>query len=111
MALCTLSKDAGKELVWWQDNIWTSVKHVEVPDIDVQLGSDACNIGWGRVCNGVSTGGHWSSEEANYYHINGKELYAAFLSMKTFCSDLRNIHIHCRIDNTTAVACINNQGN
>ena len=38
------------------------------------------------------------------------EILACFLTLKTFCSDLRDCHIKAMIDNTTAISYINNMG-
>ena len=60
---------------------------------------------------GISAGGHWSAEEAKE-HINVLELRAATLALKTFLPPQlpgpKDVHL--RIDNTTAVAYINNRG-
>ena len=40
-------------------------------------------------------------------HINVKELTASFFMLKTYCSDMNSTHIRLKMDNTTAVACVN----
>ena len=54
-------------------------------------------------------GGKWTPSEAEY-HINILELLAAFFALKCFCSHMNNCHIQIQIDNTTALAYINNMG-
>ena len=54
-------------------------------------------------------GGGWTPSEAEY-HINILELLAAFFALKCFCSHMNNCHIQIQIDNTTALAYINNMG-
>jgi hypothetical protein len=43
-------------------------------------------------------------------HINWLELYAAWLTMKSFCSHIQYAIIELEIDNTTAIACLNKKG-
>ena len=56
-----------------------------------------------------STGGPWSPLEKEW-HINCLELLAATLALKTFVKHKTGISVLMKIDNTTAVAYINNQG-
>lgn len=65
--------------------------------------------GWGAVSRGVPTGGPWSPEE-KCYHINCMEILAAFLAIKTFMKNMTDTTVLIMIDNTTAVAYINNLG-
>ena len=58
---------------------------------------------------GEGGGGRWTPSEAEY-HINILELLAAFFALKCFCSHMNNCHIQIQIDNTTALAYINNMG-
>ena len=77
------------------------------PEMAVE--SDASNQGWGASCQGTSTGGPWSAQERTW-HINCLELLAATLALKTFAKDKRGVSVLLKIDNTTAVAYINNHG-
>ncbi len=61
------------------------------------------------VCSDGSTGGHWSALERDW-HINALELMAAFLVVQSFCKPLTYCHVQIQIDNTVAVAYINNMG-
>lgn len=57
----------------------------------------------------ASVGGPWSQFERNY-HINQLELLAAYFGLKCFTKLEKNCEIVLRIDNTTAIACINKMG-
>ena len=46
---------------------------------DLTIFSDASDKGWGVSCQGITTGGSWSSVEKSW-HINVLELEAARLS-------------------------------
>ena len=59
--------------------------------------------------HGKTTGGPWVGQEKDW-HINVKELMAAFFTLKSFCENQRNTHIRLNLDNSTSVAYINNQG-
>ena len=71
--------------------------------------SDASLTGWGGVFNSITTGGQWTEDESQN-HINYLEILACFLSLKAFCSQIKNCHVKTMIDNTTAVSYINSMG-
>ena len=48
--------------------------------------------------------------EKSALHINGKELLATFLAVKTFAKSKRVRHIRLKVDNMTAVYYINHMG-
>ena len=70
---------------------------------------DASLLGWGASCNGARTGGPWSQQE-KLWHINCLEMQAAFLAVQTFLGDKSGVSVLLQLDNTTAVANINNLG-
>jgi len=63
----------------------------------------------GTVAEGVRIHGFWTEEE-KWKHINELELLAAFLALQTFASDLSDMTILLKIDNTTGIAYINRYG-
>ena len=77
--------------------------------VQVTIQSDASLAGWGAVCNGVKTGGSWTSQEQEM-HINCLELLATELAMKWFLKSHRGVTVLLQLDNSTAVAYINNLG-
>ena len=102
----SLPLEAKRELQWWIDNVETATNPIsrDPPQIFVQ--SDASLIGWGAVCDNVTTGGRWTAEESQL-HINVLELQAAFFALQSLCSKESNTHIQLQLDNTTAVSYIN----
>ena len=106
----TLSSNSREELMWWDSQMikWNG-KTVISAEPDLTIESDASNQGWGASCQGTSTGGPWSIQEMGQ-HINCLELLAATLALKTFVKDKKGVSVLLRIDNTTAVAYINNHG-
>ena len=73
------------------------------------ISNDASKIGWGGVFSDMTCGDHWTPLEVEE-HINYLELMAAFFSLQAFVTNLNNKHVRLKIDNTTAVAAINNMG-
>ena len=65
--------------------------------------------GWGCVCQEDRSGGLWLPNEA-IFHINYLELKAAFFALQCFETKISNKHARLLLDNSTAVACINNMG-
>jgi hypothetical protein len=57
----------------------------------------------------VSTGGMWTPEERTA-HINHLELKAVLLALQTFASARQNLHILLLVDNSSAIAYLNQKG-
>ena len=98
-----------EDLNWWIENTHTASRKVQKPLPTHHVYSDSSNFAWGGVFKGQSTGGPWIGSEIEW-HINEKELQAAFFTLKAFCSLFRNVHIRLHMDNTTAIAYVNGQG-
>lgn len=105
-----LSREAQEELSWWQSHLtqWNG-KTVMQRQAQIVIQSDASLAGWGAACNGVTTGGSWTPQEQSM-HINCLELLAAELAVKTFLKAQRGVAVLLQLDNSTAVAYINNLG-
>ena len=107
---CTvLTVSARDELSWWIENVKTAYSLIAVPQPDITVASDASLSGWGCACEGNRSGGLWLPTEA-VFHINYLELKAAYFALKCFESKLSHKHVRLLLDNSTAVACINNMG-
>ena len=107
--LMFLSPESKKEISWWLENIDDSFKPIRIPGPQHVLTTDSSKLGWGADFKNQQTGGRWSILETEK-HINILELQAVLFGLKAFCKDLSNTHIRIRVDNTTAVAYINNLG-
>ena len=104
-----LNYQALADLKWWvSESEHLNGCPVQQPPIGATIWSDASKKGWGAAYQGISTGGHWSVEEAKA-HINVLELRAATLALKALLKHQLPVpkHVHLRLDNTTAVAYIN----
>jgi len=71
--------------------------------------SDASKEGWRTARNGCRSGYRWTNEEAAQ-RIDMLELQAARFALKSLCRAVRSCHIRWKLDNTTAVAYVNNMG-
>ena len=105
----SVSEKGISELRWWLHNIENSYNVIFHSPVDITLYSDASLKGWGAVMGNVSTGGRWSPDESEY-HINCLELKAALFALKCFRDSISGKHVKIMIDNTTAVAVIQNMG-
>ena len=107
----TFSIEAATDMQWWRDNIdrVSNVIDESHGEPDIIIFSDASNLGWGCNSELGRSNGHWSEKEQSF-HINVKEMTAALFALKALTTDLRNKHIRLMLDNTTAVACVNNMG-
>jgi hypothetical protein len=102
--LVGLSHAIKADLRWWIDHLHDcNGRAIITPSPDFVIESDACDTGWGGACDTDRTGGPWSETEFKY-HINAKELLAAFLSLQAFAKHKTRIAIHIKVDNMTALA-------
>ena len=108
--IITLDHDSLEELHWWVSNI-NSVNGspIRSPAPTLFITTDASMTGWRAVCESQRTNGRWSDSE-RAQHINVLELKAAFLALKSFLKNQSHKVVCLRMDNTTAVAHVNNKG-
>lgn len=109
----TLSDKARAELKWWVSHVHSVSNCIYRPRAKIEIRSDASGQGWGATDLVRSAGGRWNAEEllrASSNEINYLEMLAASLGLKSLCSGLRDTNILLRLDNTTAVAYLNNMG-
>ncbi len=71
--------------------------------------TDVSNTGWGALCEGKPTFGHWSETESGF-HINCLEMLAVCRACQFFLPDLIGRHVLIRSDNMSVVSYINHQG-
>lgn len=104
---------ARRELNWWLKNIHSAVRRIDKGKQTKCITSDASGVGWGATDDKREIGGRWNPCEqvrARNNEINYLEMLAAFLALQAFCSKDLNTHVLLRLDNTTAVAYVNNMG-
>ena len=97
-------------LDWWQNptNVMRGAD-LHPKDHSIQLFTDASNEGWGTHLDQSSTKGLWSDREKRL-HINGLELKAVSLALRSFKNQCQNQTVLVATDNSTVVAYINQQG-
>ncbi|GFO16839.1 tyrosine recombinase-like protein [Plakobranchus ocellatus] len=88
-----LSELAKTEIHWWLHNIKESKAPicVEGPTLII-IKPDTSLKGWGAVCDSMTAGGPWLTNEQFEYHINELELLAAYYALKSFIKNKRDIH-------------------
>ena len=105
-----LSDMARSDLHWWIANIIDISNSAVHGNCQVTVYSDASLTGWGGVFNSITTEGQWTVDESQH-HINYHEILAYFLTLKAFCTQIKNCHhVKTMIDDTTAVSYINSIG-
>ena len=99
-----LSKEALGELEWWVNNLlFYNGRQVIQRRSQVLVQTYASKKGWGASCQGIRTGGPWSSQEESL-HINHQELIAINYGIKAIHRVKGSLAYHIQVDNTTALA-------
>ena len=108
-ALIALSPSARIELAWWlKHTLNANGSPVHLPPPDMTITTDASKKGWGAAHQSFQTNGRWSQKESLQH--NYLELKASFLALKTFLKGKSHVTVSLQLDNTTAIAYINNKG-
>ena len=104
-----VSPQARQDLEWWSVNFpkW-NWKQLRPPPHSLEKETDASQVGWRACCEGILTGGCWSTAESTL-HINAQELLAALYGVIAFTQDHSNLRILLLTDNMTTVPHINRQ--
>ena len=105
----TLSSEAKSDIQWWIDSISEAYNPVHHGDPDIIMTTDASLLGWGACLDGMTTGGRWNPDEATH-DINYLEMLAVLFALQSFSDKVSAKHIKLIVDNTTAVATINQMG-
>lgn len=108
-AVMKLPEKLLPEFNWWEKNILSSKKDIKDKPYAFEIFSDASLTGWGAICEGTKTNGFWNEEERSF-HINYLEILAAYNALRSLAKTRNNIRILLRIDNVTAISCINKMG-
>lgn len=104
-----INEEVKNDLLWWKSKLLKPSNYIKQYNFIAEIYSDASGTGWGAFCNGEVANGYWSEKE-KMYHINFLELLAAFFALQCFAKSMTNCEILLRIDNTTAISCINRMG-
>ena len=94
----------------WTDTSWlTEGVPIHPPVGEIELYTDASNVGWGAHVDSLIASGRWSAEEATS-HINLLEMEAVWRALQQFLPALQNKTVRLFTDNTTVAFYINKQG-
>ena len=107
--LMTLFSEAKPDIQWWIDSISKAYNHVNHGDPDIIMTTDASLSEWGACLDGMTTGGRWNPDEATH-DINYLEMLAVLFALQSFSNKVSAKHIKLMVDNTIAVATINQMG-
>ena len=110
--MITLSSECRTELQWWAETVdkWNGRSILKPsPDIALTITTDSSMTGWGAESSGVTTQGLWTTQERQM-HINVLEMKAVNFAVQAYTKEMRQIHVHLRVDNTTTIAYINKMG-
>lgn len=108
-AYMNISKAAISDIQWWLSDEKLIPACFAYSPVDIEIFSDASNLGWGAHALGVKAGGQWDPVE-KCYHINWLELKACWLACQSFLKSVKNIHANVWLDNTCAISYIRNKG-
>ena len=103
-----VSKEGLLEIDWWLENN-SSRTPINRGKPEVMITTDASKTGFGGVFLDKTINGLWSFDE-QMLHINILEIKSVLFSLKIFAKDMFNKHVRIRVDNMTALHCINNMG-
>ena len=109
-ALVSWTPEIRSDLEWWLDHerlvLGVALDQVS-PQLD--LWSDASDVGWGAHLAEEVVSGHWASEELDF-SINARELLAIERALHCFAPQIWNSSVVIFADNSTAIAYLRNQG-
>jgi len=107
--MVALTPESITEIEWWINEGVYIGKPISREHPQYVIRSDASKSGWAAVMGEKVTHGTWTHDEAQQ-HINVLEMKGAMFGIKALCNDLKACHVQVQIDNTTAVAYVNNMG-
>lgn len=105
----SLSSNLIEDLDWWEKTLPNATKKISSNTFAKEIFSDSSLTGWGAYSDEQTAHGSWNVDEKRQ-HINYLELTAAFFALKCFVSHYTDCEVLLRLDNTTAVAYVNNMG-
>ena len=92
-SLTRLDKESKNDLCWWARQAdFTIGRPIILSKPSISIYSDSSLTGWGAVCNGVRTGGPWTSAEEKA-HINELEILAALKALECFTASSKDLMV------------------
>ena len=109
-ALVAWNPEISADLEWWlnRDRLVLGIALDQVsPQLD--LWSDASDVGWGEHLGEEVVFGRWAPEELDF-SVNARELLAIERALHCFASQIRDSSVAIFADNSTAIVYLRNQG-
>ncbi|MPC72188.1 hypothetical protein E2C01_066485 [Portunus trituberculatus] len=104
-----ITDEIRKDLTWWITELETQDRKIFRKAPEIEMFTDASNLGWAGCLSGHVTNGRWGPEEIDL-HINARELLAILFTLKAFTHLLSSLYIKVMCDNTTAINYVNEMG-
>ena len=82
-AKCLIYGQAISDLKWWIATLPVAAAPIMCPLLEMTLATDASDQGWGAEFQGRIAQGRFDPEQLNY-HINTKEVIAAYYGILSF---------------------------
>ena len=107
LTVVTLDTPSIQDLDWWiQEMKFNCTRKICTSQPNILISTDSSDFAWGAIQNQVKIQGLWRDSQLGW-HINIKELMAAFLALQLLLPNCRNVHVQLSLDNTTAFAYLN----
>ena len=108
-ANCQIFGECITDLQWWIRTLPTTAAPISCNMPNKVISSDASDEGWGSYYKGMVAQGKFDPEQRDW-HINTKEVVAAYYGIKSFMPYLPKDHLLLRCDNTTAISDLRDMG-
>ena len=108
-AKCVIYGQAISDLKWWISTLPNTAAPIMRNKPEMALSSDASDQGWGAEFQGRIEQGRFDPIQSKY-HINTKEVIAAYYGILSFQLYFTKNHLLLRCDNTTAISNIKEMG-
>ena len=96
-----LSAKAKAEIPWWINNIDNSYHHINIPNRDIAMSTDASLTGWGIIDGIFPSRGLW--HKAERFRAERIEM-----GLYTYCKSKALLHVWVICNNVTAISYVNN---
>ena len=97
-----ITHEMKEDLICWLNHMSNENRKIFWKVTEIDLYTDASNLGWGGSLNHHQVNGRWSLKETKL-QINAKELKAILLTIHSFAQHIRGKHLRVFCNNMTAV--------
>jgi hypothetical protein len=97
-----------QDIAWWRRTLPSASKKIKLGGPDLEIFSDASDLGWGAHRGKFTAGGRWIGKELDC-HTNIQELMGVHNALLALVPE-RDVLVKANTDNTTALAYIRHMG-